>query len=124
VAEDEAVQLVGVVDREPLGDHRSHGGAVEVDLLDPELVEQRRHVVAPGLHRVVLVGPLGLAVPAQVEVEHPVSLRHQGRDRLEILVSETSAMNVHDDVTAPHQLIPEPDTVHDSGRHFSAESYA
>jgi hypothetical protein len=44
-----------------------------VNLLDPELVEQRRHVVAPGLHRVHLVRPLGLAVAAQVEVERPVS---------------------------------------------------
>ena len=78
---------------------------------DLERVQQPGDVVGPDLHVVVLHRPVGLAVAAQVEVDHLEVLRQLGCRRREVEVAEAGAVDLHDGLALARDLVPELDAV-------------
>lgn len=75
------LHAVRVLLREEVGNHPAHRVADHTDPVELTGVEELQDVV-PHLLEAVLVGPVALAVPAQVDGVHPPLLAEQGGHRL------------------------------------------
>ena len=80
-------------------------------LLDPERVHQAREVVRPDLHVVVLDRPIRCPVAAHVVVDDAEVLRELGRGRVEVVVPEPGAVDLHDRLALAGDPVPEVDPV-------------
>src|SRR5687767_4202773 len=100
--------LAGEDDR----DHPAHRGAVDVRTLDLDRVEEPGEVVCPDLHVVVLDGPVGLAVPAQVVIQNLEVAAELGRGEVEVEMPEPRSVDLRDRLALAGDPVPEPDAVH------------